>query len=295
NLPEEQKLLYKSKCKGSNKSREKFDSRGIPLSQIQEEEEEKRMKDREMKKNIRTIVDALKTRKSLSSANFFLVHMSYYVHLANDTYVPAEIGVVQFSFAKGVTSTFHRIFPDKIPIGYHFEAITHSNETHNLLNSIAKDEHGFEEDLNKFLLKDGTKLPFLYTQNEMMESVESMLTKFDCKYNDIFGSIPLKIYSLDVLYQHLYSVSIREIPESIATHALQSSEFDYAPNISCHWHDNIAPDFIKYCSLSCCHRWVFNMCNSLRLQDTFGIIPEKGKHYPDFGSFHGVVDVYQVH
>ena len=37
---------------------------------------------------------------------------------------------------------------------------------------------------------------------------------------------------------------------------------------------------MRYCTTSCSKRWVFGMCHHIRMESTFGVVPEEGKHCP---------------
>ncbi|XP_069953502.1 protein maelstrom-like isoform X1 [Cherax quadricarinatus] len=176
-----------------------------------------------------------------------------------------------------------------IPLSYGYTAKVHSETTHNLLeeNCGVEDKEEVFQGLKEFIVKENNKLPPLYTLEEEMEQTEAIL-------DDISEKGYYRIYSLDQLFMHLYSRTFPEhpIPQSIAKDMLTHCGLDYHPSIACEWHITYQKDAGKYCSLSCARRWVFMMCDNMNLHDTFGVLPQEGKHLPCAASVCGVlVDV----
>ncbi|XP_071521798.1 protein maelstrom homolog [Panulirus ornatus] len=277
-LPEMKKQKYKAmkeKCRGTA---EKLDCRGLPLAELKRREEEKKKKVEEMIQSIVNTIDAYNSSNALHRATFYIISTSYYVHTEDDYFSPAEIGLVQFSFERGIIKEHHVIVSPIIPTGYGYASQQHSEATHNLLdeNSYGVDDKlEVFQGLKDFVIEEGSRLPPLYTLDEEMVHTEAII-------NDIAGMEYFRIFSLDKLFQHLYSTTFPEhpIPQSVAKDMLTNCSLDYHPTIACQWHINYQKDAGKYCSLSCARRWVFLMCDNMNLADKFGVEPLEDKHLP---------------
>ncbi|XP_037787793.1 protein maelstrom homolog [Penaeus monodon] len=288
-LPEEEKRKYKN-MRGDKRANEKFDCRGIPLADLQQEEEKKKRKIEEMRSYIANNVSMLHSGNALHCGKFYIVCTSYYVLTEEGQYVPAEIGLVQFSLQRGITKEFHVILKPVIPLSYGYMAQVYSDANHMLLdeeNTSGEEKDDVAVALKQFVQEENNRLPLLYTLEEEMLQADAILS-------GICGPDYYSVYSLDQLFQHLYSVTFVDnpIPLSIATDMLTHCSLDYHPSLPCGWHQMYQKDAGRYCSLSCAKRWVFHICDNMKLLDTFGIKPQEGKHLPHpIPAFGIVVDV----
>lgn len=288
-LPEEEKRKYKN-MRDSKRGDEKLDCRGIPLADIQQEQEKKRKRIEEMKSYIANNVSVLRSGNALHCGKFYIVSTSYYVLTEEGQYAPAELGLVQFSFQRGIIKEFHVILKPVIPLSYGYLAQVYSEANHMLLeeeNTSGEEKEDVAVAVKEFVQEESNRLPPLYTLEEEMPQADAILS-------EICGPNYFNVYSLDQLFQHLYSVTFVDnpIPLSIATDMLTHCSLDYHPSLPCGWHQTYQKDAGRYCSLSCAKRWVFHMCDNMKLLDTFGIQPQEGKHLPQpIPAFGTVVDV----
>ncbi|CAL4119844.1 unnamed protein product, partial [Meganyctiphanes norvegica] len=182
----------------------------------------------------------------------------------------------------------------KIPLGYTYEAQVHTEKTHNLMdeNNTAVTDGNVGNSIIDFIVKagkieEGQKLPPVYTLEEQMTQTEEI-------FRALLPDEDLHIYSLDELFQNMYSAVFPDlaIPKSISHDMLTHCGLDFHPTIACEWHILYQSDAGKYCALGCVRRWVFHICDNLKLEETFGIEVEEGKHLPRVQTNTGtVVDI----
>ncbi|KAK7082867.1 hypothetical protein SK128_026655 [Halocaridina rubra] len=276
NLPSEQKLKYREMGGKNLGTVEKLDCRGVPLSELRRQQKEKNQKTEDMKKDIANSVDFYRSGGALHRFNIYIANISYYVYTDEGHYTPAELSIAEFCFEKGIMREYHAVFKPEIPLSYGFTARQHSSATHKLLDDGLN--HGLDTEDVVLQLQDffkmEEKIPPLYTLEDQMECVETML-------DTIAGHGYFSVYSLTHLFQHFYSaVHSPSIPLSIANDFLTHCGFDYHPALACKWHKLNQPDSGKYCTQSCVRRWIYNMCDNMLLEKTFGITPLENKHLP---------------
>uniref|UniRef100_A0A0P4WH67 HMG box domain-containing protein n=1 Tax=Scylla olivacea TaxID=85551 RepID=A0A0P4WH67_SCYOL len=272
-LPDSKKNKYKMMC-GQNQ--EKLDCRGVPLRQLEEAAQDQRRQAEEMKRSIAEMVDVYHAGRALHQATFFIVCTNFYVHTDMDHYVPAELSILQFSFKYGIMREFHETVKAFIPRSYAATARKHSQDTHNLLqdpdNSHGVTHEEMAENITKFLSNGWDEDVPLYTLHQEMEQTRQILAT-------ITGE-EYKIYSLDMLFQFMYSAIVLTIPLSVATDLITECGLDFHPNISCPWHIANQMDCGRFCTLSTVRRWFYYMCQHIDLKNNLGVMPQEGKHYP---------------
>ncbi|XP_042871119.1 protein maelstrom homolog [Penaeus japonicus] len=289
-MPEEEKRKYRNMSANKRGDVERLDCRGIPLAEIQQEQEKKKRKIEEMKSYIANNVSMLHSGNALHCGKFYIVSASYYVLTEEGHYAPAEIGLVQFSFQRGIIKEFHMILKPVIPLSYGYLAQVYSEMNHKLLeeeNTVGEDREAAATALKEFVEEESNRLPPLYTLEAEMPQAEAVLS-------EICGPGYFSVYSVDQLFQHLYSVTFADnpIPLSIASDMLTHCSLDYHPSLPCEWHQTYQKDAGRYCSLACSKRWAYHMCDNMKLLETFGIQPQEGKHIPEpIPAFGIVVDV----
>ena len=280
-IPEDKKAKYK-KMKMQNRERnEKLDCRGVPLREILKKEQERKLRESQMREEIALTIESVKQNNVLEKSKFFLVCITEYVATEEMQHVPAEVAILLFSLQNGIMDEYHAILPPKIPLGYAHEAQIHSDKTHNLIdeNNKAVTDKKLGHNIIDFIvesgkIEEGVKLPPLYTLEEQMDQTIKI-----CK--DLIQT-EVDIYCLDELFQHMYAAvfSDNPIPKVISHDMLTHCGLDFHPTIACEWHIQYQSDAGKYCALGCVRRWVFHICDNLNLEQKLGIEVEEGKHLP---------------
>ncbi|MPC18567.1 Protein maelstrom [Portunus trituberculatus] len=225
----------------------------------------------------------VKSEEGLGSLPFYVVSGSFYLRMDEGCYVPAEISLLKFSFKTGIIREFHAIVEPFLPVSYRRLAMQHSQATHNLLPKDVTDREEMKlvsrsptevaNLIKNFLSEDYDKCRPLYTLHSEVEQVQQML-------HSMTGEDKLKVYSLDMLFQHIHSVLIKKIPLHVSTDVINESLWEYHVGIACKWHIDNEQDSVRYCTMSCVKRWVFLMCRHIGMVLAFGVVPEEGKHYP---------------
>lgn len=272
-LPDSMKNKYRMMC---SNNREKLDCRGVPVCQLEKAARAQREQTDDMEQNIAEMVDVYRVGQALHQATFFIVSTNFFVHTDNDYYVPAELSILQFTFNDGILREFHETIKACIPQSYGATARKHSQETHNLLQD-PDNNHGvtheeMAENIRKFLLDGWDKGMPLYTLHQEMEQTRQILeTITGEEYN---------MYSLDMLFQFIYSSLVLTIPLCMATEMITECGLDYHPNLSCPWHIANQVDSARFCTLSIIRRWYYYICQHIDLKNNLGVVPQEGKHYP---------------
>ncbi|XP_076030332.1 germ-plasm component protein maelstrom isoform X2 [Oratosquilla oratoria] len=239
NMPESERAKYRARKGGKSKEKDlwhTYDSWGIPLAAIQQEEEAKRHKMQNMCKEISETVNRAMSANALQKKSFFIITTSYYVRTICGDCVPAELGLLQFSFESGIMKELSYIFQCNLPRGYRYEAVVHTEKTHNLPFTNPQATSGYKwafQDIVNFVGKEGTKVPPLYTIEEEQEHTETILQKLDGGGDEYF-----KIYSIEQLFQEIYNSLFPDyhIPKSIAKDKILNCGMDFHPNIPCQMH-----------------------------------------------------------
>ncbi|KAK4308009.1 hypothetical protein Pmani_020262 [Petrolisthes manimaculis] len=284
NLSETDKQKYRSvknreRCSSSSSSGQ-LDCRGVSMRELQQREDYIHKKDQDMKKDISTLVDFYSSGNALHRATFYVLSTSYYVYTDDGKYCPAEIGLLQFSLERGIMKEYNVIIKENLPLGYRYLATEHCKATHQLHELDPNDAVQPQEAFNglcEFVVKEGGKLPPLYTLQNQLDQAEAILEALGAGGDETFT-----VYSLDLLMKHLYCSTFtnKNIPVSIATEMLNHCGLDYHPDIACQWHILNQEDYGKHCSLSCVRRWVYLICDNLKLAQSYRVVPQEGRHLP---------------
>uniref|UniRef100_A0A0P4WB03 Maelstrom domain-containing protein n=1 Tax=Scylla olivacea TaxID=85551 RepID=A0A0P4WB03_SCYOL len=275
-----EKMRYQRLC---SQQGDKLDSYGVPLRLREEENQMKKQEARDMQHHIADIVNKYHSSGGLGLLPFYVISGSFYLRMDEGCYVPAEISLLKFSFKTGIIREFHAIVEPFLPVSYRWLAMKHSRATHNLLpkdgadgekiKQVARSPTQVANRIKNFLSEDYDKCRPLYTLHSEVEQVQQML-------HSMTGEDRLKVYSLDILFQHIHSVLIRKILLHESTDVITESLWEYHVGIACKWHIDNEQDSVRYCTMSCVKRWVFLMCRHIGMVPAFGVVPEEGKHYP---------------
>ncbi|XP_069689384.1 protein maelstrom homolog [Periplaneta americana] len=275
----ERNLFLQNKCTTQGKS----------YAQIRREMSEAIERENKMVEEIEFTVRSLDRSSSLLSYKFYVIHVNYYCRLENGTFLPCELGLVEFSLLDGITKTYHTLInPGGIPMGYNYQAKKYSEDTHSI--PVPPDEFGGEsnhpkilEKVKQFVMGEKGLVPPLYTALNTIEPVKNILWRFQ-KFVDP-GLTPdenmFAVYSLPKLF---YELSIASASSSgaggfryysLAERELEKDVLSFTKGISCNFHEKT--DALPYCSLSCARRWIFvilkHCCKNLEIK----MLPDR--HY----------------
>ncbi|XP_067011468.1 protein maelstrom homolog [Anabrus simplex] len=285
---EEQARLAKVRS-GSNLNH-KYTTTGISYAQLEREADERRERERLMLQEIEQTVRTQDVLSALLRFPFYFVHVNYYCS-KEGTYFPCEIGVAKFTLRKGIDDSFHSLIEiEGIPMGYQYEAIKNSDETHGI--PLPPQLLGGEKDYYKLLMKvrsllldghSGDSLPPLYTLPTHIEPVVNVLD-FLQNSSGAPVSADFRVYPLTVLFYELRNACARHAGTdgfpvlSLAERELDKDVFNFTPGISCQFHD--MKDSAQYCSLSIVKRWCFLISDHCCQDVGVALIP--GSHVPLF-------------
>ncbi|KFB37354.1 AGAP002022-PA-like protein [Anopheles sinensis] len=261
---------------------------GTPFSSVAKEKCSLDERNKFISNSMASMVENAAKNGSLDQLELCFVSMGYFCELSEGTFIPAELAAIRYSLREGVIDRFHtHINPGTLPLGYAYAAQAHSEMNHKLPippNALGEKDYDkiatkFREFLSQF---SGDEMPLLFTNSEDLVKIDQMLADV---MNDDPDNREVFVCPLKELFYHLKKTSVKMLNEGNrpipSMHALQvlilKDVYDYSPNISCDFHDNIGDG--KYCALSQCIRWAFvisdSCCTDLR-------IPMKpGKHLPE--------------
>ncbi|KAJ9575906.1 hypothetical protein L9F63_007218 [Diploptera punctata] len=264
----------------------KFTTQGKSYAQVEREKNEQLEQYSKMMNEIQSTVNSLDAETTLTTYPFHIIHVNYYCRQENGVYTPCEIALAEFNFAEGVRRTYHTLInPGQIPLGYKYEAVSLSKETHQI--PVPPDEFGGETDyykvftnVKRFVMgKKGKYLFPYYTRQDSVDAVKSVLSKLQ---EDFSEKIEFRIYPLTTLFFELRNacVSVQDgqgFPAySLAERELDRDVFNFTRGISCEFHEET--DALPYCSLSCVKRWSYLIMDHCCMD--LGIDLKPGQHCP---------------
>ncbi|XP_049277428.1 protein maelstrom homolog [Anopheles funestus] len=214
--------------------------------------------------------------------DFYIISMLYFCRTVDGVYIPAELGVVQYSVQAGVKKQLHlHINPGKIPRGLNNEAWQHTSQTHNLPmppNALGLTDNDEIEELLLNFLDAKEQFPLLFFTNAKdVPVVENMLRSL---LTNRVRKDMIIVYPLSELLQQLQnSVDVNSEGHLTMRNAQQMFDMDffsYTSGISCEYHESNS--LLNECALSQCIRWAYTIskccCKHLEME----LIP--GKHIP---------------
>ncbi|XP_031779325.1 protein maelstrom homolog [Nasonia vitripennis] len=274
NLPYEEKAYYKKK-ENLHKSQSIHDKKtchGESVAQLEQARIEQEEFLDSTKRNLSSLIYEAKKNNNIQRLKFFVVHINYFYSRILDNneldYCPAEIAIAEFSLEEGVTRTYHKIFRSKIKIGYAYEALEHSKNTHQIPKDMELGEENYSliyEEICEFLHpgRSNGKLPILFTRYKV-ESIKcpvinvlKTLSNFDNTSRE-----PFTIYSFEELFSILRNIISEEnivgikFDSIVASIKLKNDPFDYKKSTQCDFHKE-AQGGGNHCSKSFVQRWIF--------------------------------------
>lgn len=295
--PNERWIYEEEARKGKEESRfnleNKYTSQGKSYAEVEREKNEAIEQLNKMNYEIENTVRSLDYCSSLQTHPFYLIHVNYYCRQENGMYTPCEIALADCNFLVGVKRVYHTLInPGTIPLGYKYEANTHSQQTHQI--PVPPEEFGGERDYVKILYNikqflGGTtrgvsSMPPLYTLPNSEDAVKNVLWKLqESESDNVNADDMFRVYSLPKLFYELRNACVPDKPGAIgfpvfalAERVLERDVFNFTKGISCEFHEET--DAVPHCSLSCVRRWGFLImdycCKDLGIQ----LVP--GQHCP---------------
>ncbi len=199
----------------------------------------------------------------MGSQEFFFVSGNYFINV-NESYLPAEIALVKFTFETGIISKFHTYVnpgkfsflfrlihsltrngfvpakTEKIPLGYQYDAKENSDSSHRLpIPPKAKGERNYQhifDEIKKFL---GKPTPIMFTARDNIPMIKSFIEQFvgddESPDNGHFRVYPLHQVFFEIKEEAVRSsvngVSFKSI--HIAEQHLSRDDYAYFTNTAC--------------------------------------------------------------
>lgn len=251
------------------------------LQKLQEEEQQAEAKKAVVEKRIADV----EIKKGLMQEVFYIVSIEYFCRLNDDTYIPAELGMIKFNLEDGVKDQLHmHINPGRIPSGSNYEAYRHTKNTHKLPfppNALGlTDGEEIAEKVLCFLdAKEGSEL-LLFANAKDVPAVEKML---EAMLGSRIAKMIMVVCSLSELFLKMQecimifdkSMKVFANVRTVQNH-LGNDYFSYTWGISCEYHES--NELLIECALSQCIRWVYTIFASCCQPLGIKLIP--GRHCP---------------
>lgn len=285
-LSAERKKYYENIAKeekGRNRSG-KLDSYGNSIDEIQRLEQEQIEEERQMENNIEMQIKYLGDKEEVANQSFFFISTKIFCITDEGEYLPAELGLIEYSLADGIIRQYHVfIDPGSLPLGYFYTCKETSDRTHKI------PPQGFEHADNKYdimalKIKDmlnpentNDDFPPLYCSRDEMDQTKYILKWLQLK-SGVRNRINYRVYDYAVLMFKLYQFSSTQMCSvALVRDYLSSSHFTYNANTCCEWH--WAEDSPEHCALGTVKRvgYIF----SDHLCENFNITPLPNKHLPE--------------
>ncbi|KAG4080743.1 hypothetical protein HA402_005923 [Bradysia odoriphaga] len=291
-----EKQAKESKC-GPRREAEKYTSQGIALSVIEREQKKLEQDNRTMMRTIQnTVVDAF-TNNTIASQEFIFISGNYFINI-DEHYLPAEIAMVRFSLEHGIVSKFHTyVDPEKVPLGYLFDAKDNSEKTHRLpIPPHSKGERNYKRILDQMKMFMGEPMPILFTSKENIAMIKSFIQSFI----DFGNNGDIESYRVYPLHQLFFQIKENAVKNSdierksfksihIAEEHLKRDDYAYLAGTACTYHEEL--DCAKYCALAHVQNWAYIFLDHICVDLKIDLI--SGKHFPPEIDISHVNDVTQ--
>lgn len=281
---------YNAKAKeeklGSKHKAEKLTCTGQPVSLVEKEKAEAEQNERQVKRNIETIVRQSLKSGELETQSYFFIMVNYFTKtLKGGVFVPAEVSVCQYSLKEGVYRVYHTFVNPAVTIyGHQYEAQHHSDTTHMLpLPPKAMGETCLSRIYNDILefvrCKETGQYPPIYTSRECVHIVESVLEFLMAEPGA--SNVKLNVYPIQYLFFVLKEATCEvgelEKPKSffITDAFFERDHFEYT--VGCKYHDDM--DRNRYCTKSYVTRWGYIFSDYMCADLAISLIPER--HAPE--------------
>ncbi|KAF7410169.1 hypothetical protein HZH68_004550 [Vespula germanica] len=226
----------------------------------------------QMRKYVTDIVNEGLTNNKLSEYKFYFLHFNWlYITQDKKVYAPVEYAIGVFSLQNGIEKFHHRLINIKPDLGYTWESIETSRNSHKIPPEFPEGEKDFYNlymDLIEFLEPDiiGDRYPPFFVTNNISKGVPSFLNQLteaaDCENT-------FTVYSIEFLYTTLRNATLSKkcnpedfvpIPEAIGEQEFMTDKYSFERNIECDYHKNIDGGS-QFCSLAIIKRWAYTICD----------------------------------
>ncbi|RZB39135.1 Maelstrom domain containing protein [Asbolus verrucosus] len=265
----------------------KYTTDGLEIDKVERQAKEAEEKMRNMKNEITRHLKTCAFAELLADEVFLIVHVNHLIYYpAEDEYLLCEIAICAFNLKNGIENVFHRIIkPGKLPLGFYGGALTHSKETHQLLEIVQEEpfENNTEEvfsDIICFMKRFAAidcKLPILYADEKTFEMTTKVFDNFCEKFH--FAD-EIKVYNLQYMFFALRNTAAGQNvwpTETFSYTEIEKDVYSYCPNISCEFHE--VSDISVYCSKSIVTRYAYIICDNCCSDMCIQMKP--GRHVPE--------------
>ncbi|XP_075449714.1 protein maelstrom homolog isoform X2 [Ascaphus truei] len=218
-------------------------------------------------------LDASSKRNQGSAESvFYFLHILSHGELpshCDQRFLPCEIACVRYSLHDGLMGSFHHfIDPGEIPRGFRFQCQAASTATHQIPISgfelTNSDYHNLFRELCGFVCPAPGTWPPVYCKSDDLYRIKWCLKWLADKAG---MENKFKLLNVEDLIVKLYKDKLREEPSRTRVCSLfEVSEWDYARNTRCKWHEE---KDILFCSLASCKKITY--CISRALAPVYGI------------------------
>ncbi|XP_056012960.1 protein maelstrom-like isoform X2 [Ostrea edulis] len=255
---------YKKQRRGVEGDQFRMDNQGQLLSERVDndaETEKQRLKQR------RIVREKWLPGEEVVNEVFYLINFQTLCVTDDGHYLPAEIGVIEYSIRRGISKKLHRfIEPGRIPIGYRGACKEKSEDYHKIpmenFENADSNYRGLWIQLENFVNPNGEKPeypPFYCLGNDITETVYCL----EWIHGRACLGIPnrlKKVYELEGMVYDLYQHIGLSVSKTRVIEFLTSNSWDYEPKTRCDYHEELE---CKYCSLGIIQRYAYAMSDSL--------------------------------
>ncbi|XP_976484.2 protein maelstrom isoform X1 [Tribolium castaneum] len=246
----------------------RYTTDGIDIEVVERKERDEARKKQEMKDDITRTLKAAYFATDLDEKIFLVIHINHLAYYpTEDKYFICEIAIAAVSLKNGVEDVFHRIVkPGKLPLGYYGGALTHSKETHQMLELVQDEpyENNTREVFNEMtsflkLWRGKGSDSIVYADEKTHEMITKVIDNFCQEFN---YPDEIKVYNFQYLFFALRnSVAARTVwpTETYSSTELEKDLYSYTPDISCEFHE--MSDISVYCSKSIVTRYCYTLCD----------------------------------
>lgn len=125
--------------------------------------------------------------------------------------------------------------------------------------------------------KDNPKRPFVFTREQDMEMIESILDQLsDKQWRETFDVFHLELFFNRLKNKVETNLGRDPIRITVSNVFIEQDRYDATPGISCDFHEK--EDATRHCSLSYVRRWYFLFAD--HICEKIGVKLEPGRHLP---------------
>ena len=277
----------KKKNKGLRPDTERLDNLGDIIATREDPQEmfkNKREKDRRRAKA------TWPQGQDLIYQKFFLISFECLCELEDPeargrhSYIPREVGMVEWSMEMGITKELHRfIDTDGIPLGFRSIANDFKEQHHIPIERFELDDsnwRGLWREMLNFInpneeLEEYPPVYCIMHQNKKIQScIEWLYDKAEMDPTSP-NYLEDKLYVLEDMMQDIYENVGHRVSQTSIFDLLTTSAFDFEPTTRCKFHEE---EGIAVCALGTVKRFAYSMADSLVASYDFQLT---GMHVPD--------------